>query len=292
MKIKNQILLSALLVLLFGTVNIVHAETILLENEDVFQGTITNYSNESISVDTESGPKEIPLSEIHLIDYLGSVKDYQKEFNQPNLFIIYLKNGEILEGMITQFSNDFITVESASGHGVLQLPTQSVNYVTSKNIRVKMDQRNGIGYVQKKSTLNLSSGMTSYVSDQISYKMFFDDELFGNILLAHGDATYGADHLRIFSLDYRMGLIFDQIQNINLYYGGSIGYLQVRDDKNGIDGAGNTLSIFMGAELFFDSLPNFGFSGELGFRYQKAGEYSSTDLSISSFPSFSIHYYY
>jgi hypothetical protein len=203
-----------------------------------------------------------------------------------------LKNGEIIEGTITQFSNDFITLESLSGHGVIQLPTASVNYVTAGQVRLQMNRRNGIGYVQKKSTLNAHSGTATYAGDQLSYKMFFSDEMFGNLLLAYGNASYSGQKLQLFSVDYRMGLIFKVVQQMALYYGGSVGYLQIRDDTANIEGTGTAFSAFVGAEMFFSSLPNFGFSGELGYRVQKAGEYNAADLSISTFPSFSIHYYF
>ncbi|MFH2133097.1 MAG: hypothetical protein ABIK68_22180 [bacterium] len=263
-----------------------------MENEEVIQGKITQYGRNSITLETDSGTKEIPIADIHLIDYLGSIKDYQKDISRPNVFTIYLKNGEIIEGTITQFSNDFIIVESAAGHGVLQLPTASVNFITSLKSRMKMDQRNGFGYVQKKSTLNSESGITNYGSDQLSYKMFFDNDLFGNVLLAYGNASYAGRELQIFAVDYRMGFIFDQIQNISLYYGGSIGYLQINDDRNGISGTGTSFGAFIGAEMFFSALPNFGFSGEIGYRIQKAGNYDASDLSLSTFPSFSVHYYF
>jgi len=290
---KNLLKTIAISILVFWMVCLeIFAETILLENEDVLQGRIIHYSNEAITIETEEGKKEIPISDIHLIDYLGSAKDYQRDIMRANVFIVYLKNGEVIEGTITQFSNDFITLESLSGHGVLQLPTASVNYVTAGQARLQMDQRNGIGYVQKKSTLNDATGTTAYASDQLSYKMFFDEELFGNVLLAYGNASYSGRKLQVFSLDYRMGRIFKSMQSISLYYGGSVGYLQINDDAAGVDGTGTTFSAFVGAEAFFAGLPNFGFSGELGYRVQKAGDYNASDLSLSTFPSFSIHYYY
>lgn len=277
---------------LFILVPSLMAETILLENEDVIQGDIIKYSMETITVETDDGVKEVPIKEIHLIDYLGALKDIPSGILEPNVFIIYLKNGEVIEGTITQFSNEFIIVESAAGHGVLQLPTSSVNLITSKKSRLRMEHRNGIGYVQKKSTLNSESGITNYASDQLSYKMFFENDLFGNVLLAYGNASIGGRDLQIFAIDYRMGLIFDRIQNMMLYYGGSIGYLQINDDINGVDGTGTSMGVFAGAEMAFTSLPNFGFAGEIGYRIQKAGDYDASDLSLSTFPSFSVHYYF
>lgn len=289
---KLFISISVFAISLFILVPTLVAETILLENEEVLQGAITNYTLDSITLETDSGVKEIPIKDIHLIDYLGSLKDIPAGILEPNVFTIFLKNGEVIEGTITQFSNEFIIVESAAGHGVLQLPTASINLITSKKSRLRMEHRNGLGYVQKKSTLNSESGITNYASDQLSYKMFFENDLFGNVLFAYGNASVSGRKLQIFAVDYRMGLIFDQIQNMMLYYGGSVGYLQINDDTNGVDGTGTSLGAFVGAELSFATLPNFGFSGEIGYRIQKAGNYDASDLSLSTFPSFSVHYYF
>jgi ribosome maturation factor RimP len=290
---KTHLKTIAFFVLVFAALRCpLTAETILLENEDVIQGTIINYTNETVTITTPTGKREIPIRDIHLIDYLGSAKDYQRSITQSNAFIIYLKNGEVIEGAISQFSNDFITLESLSGHGSIEIPTDSVNYITATQSRLQINRRHGIGYVQKKSTLNSPSGTGSYAGDQLSYKMFFSDELFGNLLLAYGNASYNDQKLQMFSIDYRMGLIFKTIQQMAIYYGGAVGYLQIRDDTVGIDGTGTAFSAFIGAELSFNGLPNFGFSGELGYRVQKAGDYSVSELSIGTFPSFSIHYYF
>jgi len=281
-----------LIIGLFVLVPAMNAETILLENEDVLQGTITNYSMESITLEMETETKEIPIKEIHLIDYLGSLKNIPDDILGPNVFTIYLNNGEVIEGTITQFTSETIVVESAAGHGVLQLPTSSISLITTAKSRMRMDHRNGIGYVQKKSTLNSASGMTNYASDQLSYKMYFDNDLFGNVLLAYGNASVDGKDLQIFAIDYRMGMTFKHIQNVMLYYGGSIGYLQINDDANNVSGTGTSLGAFLGAEISFTTLPNFAFSGEIGYRIQKAGNYDASDLSLSTFPSFSVHYYF
>ena len=107
------------IIALFILVPVVTAETILLENEAVLQGTITNYTLEVITIETDTGVKEVPIRDIHLIDYLGALKDIPAGILEPNVFTIYLKNGEVIEGTITQFSSEFIIVESAAGHGVL-----------------------------------------------------------------------------------------------------------------------------------------------------------------------------
>ncbi|MCP4749711.1 MAG: hypothetical protein GY866_02350 [Proteobacteria bacterium] len=291
MKITANAFLLLFLNLVF-LVSHVSAETVLLENEEVIQGTITNYSNESIIMETDSGTREVSLTEIHLIDYLGSAKDYQKEAAAPNAFVVYLKNGEVIEGIISQYTNEILSLQSTSGHGVLDLPTSSVKYITTKKPGIDMNQRKGVGFIQKTSTLNSSSGLATYTSNQLSYKLFLEKKMFGNVQLAYGDASYNGKELKIFAADLRLGLVFQQFQNVLLYYGGSGGLLQIKDDSTGVNGSGYTASGFLGAEVFFSTLPNFGFSGELGIQIQNAGDYSSSSLSISSFPTFSIHYYF
>jgi len=291
MKIRFILIIISMVSLLTWT-PLTSAETILLENEDVIQGKITNYSLEAITIETDGGVKEVPIKDIHLIDYLGALKDIPAGIMEPNVFTIYLKNGEVIQGTITQFSSEMIIVESAAGHGVLQLPTSSVNLITMKKSRIRMEHRNGLGYMQKKSTLNTESGITNYASDQVSFKMFFEEDLFGNILVAYGNASVSSRDIQVFSIDYRMGLVFDQVQNMMLYYGGMIGYLQINDDANNVSGTGTSMGVFLGAEMTFATLPNFGFAGEIGYSIKSAGSYDASDLSLSTFPSFSIHYYF
>ena len=268
------------------------AEIIILENNDIIQGKIVRYSANSVTIETDSDTLEIPTSNIRLIDYLSSAQKYQKPEQTGNRFLIYLKNGEIIEGIITQFTNEFLTIESPEGYGVLQIPISSVNFLTTGKTHIELNQRDAFGYVQRRSTLDSPSGMTSYTSNQLSYKFFFSKEMFGNVLLAYGNASYGGNELQLLSLGYRMGIIFKRIQNMLMYYGGSIGYMQIKDDSQSIEGSGTGYGAFIGAEFFFPALPNFGFAGELGYSTTKVDDYESTDLSISSFPAFSVHYYF
>ncbi|MBU2515445.1 porin family protein [bacterium] len=291
MKTLSKIIIFALFILGIFCIT-VSAEIIILVDDEIIQGKITQYTKEAIVVETETETKEIPTSRIRLVDYLSTPQKYQQKDETSNKFILYLKNGEIIEGIITQFTNEFLTIESPEGYGVLQIPISSVNFLTTGKSHIELNQRDAIGYVQRRSTLDTSAGMTTYTSNQISYKFFISKSLFGNILLAYGNASYNGDKLQLLALDYRMGKTFKTVQNIVLYYGGSIGYMQVKDDSNGIDGSGTGYGVFVGAEMFFNSLPNFGFSGEIGYSTKTADEYKSSDLSISSFPAFSVHYYF
>jgi hypothetical protein len=289
-KLKISFLL--LLIFLGFFVFAAKAEIVILENNDIVQGKIIRYAKETITLETATDTLEIPISKVRLIDYFSSAQKYQQLEQTGNRFLIYLKNGEIIEGIITQFTNEFLTIESPEGYGVLQIPISSVNFLTAGKSHIELNQRDAIGYFQRRSTLDSSSGLTSYSSNQLSYKFFLSKEMFGNVLLAYGNTSHNGEKLQLLSVDYRMGLVFKRIQNILVYYGGSIGYMQIKDDSQNIEGTGTGYGAFIGAELFFPSLPNFGFAGELGYNTKKADDYESTDLSISSFPAFSIHYYF
>jgi len=287
-KLTIFLLLSIGLLLYFTQLS---AETIYLKEGKPIEGKVVEYTSKSISVKTlKEGEKQIPLSEINLITFEGALLKGMGE--QSAVSTLYLQNGEVIKGKITQYTLDFVTLESVSGHGVLQVPTSEINLISSDVGKMDMSQRTAIGYSQQKSTLNSNNGPSAYSSDQISYKTFLDSDLFLDVLLAFGDATYNANKLKVFALDLKGGIIFDQTQNIFLYYGGSVGILQITDDAGGVSGSGYSLRGFLGGEMFFPTLPNFGFSGEIGLGVKSAGDYKSTDISTSAFPTFGMHYYF
>jgi len=45
-------------------------------------------------------------------------------------------------------------------------------------------------------------------------------------------------------------------------------------------------------EMFFSSMPNLGISSEIGIRSQSLGDSSVVNLSLTSFPTFSVRYYF
>ena len=253
---------------------------------------LINEGEETITIQPlDGGPPEIiPKSEIKTFQLM--IKGESDDGALQPEWIIYLRTGEVIEGNITQFTSDFLTIESLVGDGVLQIPTRQIQLITSKKSSMFLEGREGIGYVQNKSTLNSSNGPYYYNADQLSYKFFISNDTFGNFLGAYGDARYNGEKLQIASLEYKMGFIFDQYQNTLLYYAGSFGYLEINDTANNVSGVGISLRAMIGAEIFFNSLPNFGFAGEIGIGMKKIGDYEVTDMSTSNFPSFQIHYYF
>ncbi|MDX2471462.1 MAG: hypothetical protein QNL04_12890 [SAR324 cluster bacterium] len=288
-------ILLFLLALLFMMTGKLFAETIFMKKGDPIIGKILKYDKDTITIESikDHGILQIRKSEIYLINF-DSSSDIRYKKHKKNLAanIVYLKNGEILMGKITQYNSEFLTIESLKGQGVLQLPNSEVNMITSMDTQVEMGQRSGIGYMSHKSTLSSQGGPSSYQSDMLSYKTYLSEELFSDMLFAFGSASYGSESLKVLAFDYRMGLIFEKYRNVMLYYGGSVGYMSITDTANGISGSGITLGGFVGAEMFFTSMPNFGFSGEVGMTSKNVGNYSSLELSTSAFPALSVRYYF
>ncbi|PCI21905.1 MAG: hypothetical protein COB67_13715, partial [SAR324 cluster bacterium] len=132
------------------------AESIFLKNGERLDGKIIQVGEDTVTIQLSQGggPQNIPTEQINLITYASTMLQGVKigmETGQASF--IYLKNGEIVKGRITQYTSQFLTLESLSGHGVLQIPTNEVNMITSTQSQMKMNQRKGIGYQQSKSTL-------------------------------------------------------------------------------------------------------------------------------------------
>ncbi|OGG96753.1 MAG: hypothetical protein A2508_06870 [Candidatus Lambdaproteobacteria bacterium RIFOXYD12_FULL_49_8] len=288
---------KSLLTLLFCLISLspLWAETIYLKNGQTIIGKVLKYKADSITVHAigDHQEREINKDDIYLINFdVNSEQRYTDFKKQMAANVVYLKNGEVIIGRITSYNPDFITIESLKGTGILQMPTAEVNMITTQDTVVDMNQRTGIGYVQHKSTLNDSTGNITYTTDQFSYKSFLDEASFIDTLVAFGSRKNAGVKLQVLSLDLRYGMVFDHFKNTLLYYGGQVGFLQVTDDVNQVSGSGIGFGGFIGAEMFFTQLPNFGFATELGIGYKRAGDYTALDFSASSFPSFSMHYYF
>ncbi len=280
---------------LFSSTTSILGEIIYLKNGERLNGKITQYSENTIAVrlsDTNQ-VQQIPVEQINLITFETKMFPREIVVDDANASLIYLKNGEIVKGQITQYTTEFLTLESISGHGVLQIPTSEINMISSATSTIKMNQRKGIGYHQSKSTLGTSDGSNTYNFDKLIYKVYLDENTFGSGVFAFANSTTNGKTLKVMAADVRYGKIFKRVQNNLIYYGGSVGLLQVEDDANSVNGSGITLEGFLGVEMFFPSLPNFGFTAELGLSRKDIGsDYSSLDFSTSTFPAFSVTYYY
>ncbi len=82
--------LFLLFLCLFFATDLLVAEIIILDDENVIQGKITRYSSKTVIIETKSGTEEIELSKIRLIDYLGSLQQYRQVDSSENTFTILL----------------------------------------------------------------------------------------------------------------------------------------------------------------------------------------------------------
>ncbi len=73
-----------------------------------------------------------------------------------------------------------------------------------------------------------------------------------------------------------------------------MGYLNVEDNTGAepFKETGYTYQALLGTELFFATLPNLGIAAEIGAGVQTIGNRRTTNINTTTFPSFSIRYYY
>lgn len=291
--------LSLFLLSLGLSVHLCFAEVIFLKDGSKKQGKVIEYNSSFITVEISGKEvvEQIPIESVNLITFESTPEPqfgvgYENMKKEEGAVDIYLRNGEVIEGTITQYTSEFVTVESLSGHGILQLPTIEISTITTKGHNIELNQREGVGYMQKKSTVSGSN--QSYLSnmDQLSYKFFMTKETFGNILLSYANTSDDGQKLQVMGIEYRLAQIFKKVQNTILYYGASAGYISVKDDSTNLSGSGYTISGFLGTEMFFKTLPNIGIAAELGISRADIGDYQATEVTHSSFPTFILHYYF
>ena len=131
--------------------------------------------------------------------------------------------------------------------------------------------------------------------DALSLKFWLSSETSVDFLLGFFSAeTSGSTEFEVFSFDMRIANVFKRQAQLDLYWGASAGFISVTDTtgSTAIDDSGETLSVFVGAELFLLTVPNLGISGEIGLVTQSVGSRTTTNISTATFPAFSIRYYF
>jgi hypothetical protein len=223
---------------------------------------------------------------------------------------IHLKGGETIKGRIIGITNETITIESEKGYGVLQVPLKDVLLIEYQDESRDPSRTIGFGYHHRSAPVTGSSAAAEYAVDAISLKYWLDRTDSIDVQFGFFSTTDdGSKLLEIFSLDLRYAHVFKRQAELDLYYGASIGYLQVEDrtglrlvdrDQDGdreleptvVDDSGFSIRAFLGVEIFFVTLPNLGIAAEVGIGTQQVGERTTTSVSTSSFPSFSVRYYF
>lgn len=208
---------------------------------------------------------------------------------------VHLSSGEIINGRIVGVEEDIISIESERGFGVLQIRKADITLIEYDKAKRNPDNTIGIGYLHRTNPNNAGGTAVEYGVDALSLKFWVSQESSLDFLIGFFSSdTGGTTDFEVFSFDVRLATVFKRQSQLDLYWGAGAGFLSVTDNTGAtpIEDNGQTLSLFVGAELFFVTIPNLGISGEIGLVTQSVGERTTTNLSSATFPAFSIRYYF
>ncbi len=294
-----------------------YAETVSLTSGDVLSGTVTSYTEDSITFVQagEDDERVIPRDEIISISFknvvapqatkqASSVRSSSNKASQGSkpkstlpLMRVYLKNGEVLEGYITNASKEELTLTRTTGNNYLKIPMSRIILVKSNMASPFLGDRNGIGYMTSRTSVLAEKINIGDAVDQLSFRMYsrgsyFNEFLFG-LAQSRLATTEEKKTVSVLSFKYRFAKVIRRRTNYAMYLGGSVGFLQINDETPTIPlkESGVEFSTFTGVEFFFASFPNLSFSTELGVSYKRLTHYQSLLFSAGPFPSFAIHYY-
>ena len=186
-------------------------------------------------------------------------------------------------------------IESSSGFGVLRISRDEVLRIEFEPAKRILNRRVGLGYHHQSRPNTDNPGARQYGADGLSLKLFFSDNDFLELQVGFFSASNGSVPVyEVLSTDLRYGTVFHRQALADLYYGMSIGVLNVEDNTVNppVSGSGIRYRTFLGIELFLASVPNLGIATEIGFGIQTVDSRTVTDLSTSNFPSFSMRYYF
>ena len=208
---------------------------------------------------------------------------------------VHLSSGEAIEGQIVSADEDIISIESEKGFGVLQIRKADIILIEYTQAKRNPDNTIGIGYQHRVNPDTSGSGAVTYGVDALSLKFWMSSDSSLDFLLGFfSSENAGTTDFEVFSFDVRLATVFKRQAQLDLYWGGSAGFISVKDNTAAtpVDDSGETLSVFVGAEVFFVTFPNLGISGEVGFFTQSVGDRTTTNISTATFPSFSVRYYF
>ncbi len=208
---------------------------------------------------------------------------------------IHLRTGEVIKGRITAADEDTLSIQSDQGFGIIQVKKAEVLLIEYENKARDLIRKMGFGYYHRSQPNTLAGQLAEFGVDALSLKYWMSNTDSVDFQLGFFNSTQsGHKLLEVFSLDLRYAQVMQRRGNLDLYYGGSAGYISVVDSTTGttFDATGTSIRGFLGAELFFSSLPDLGLSMEIGIGTQVVGKRSTTNISSSGFPSFAVRYYY
>ena len=208
---------------------------------------------------------------------------------------IHLRTGEVIQGTITQVDAETISIESKQGFGVIQINRSEIALIEFEEGMREMDGKMGIGYAHSVTPNTTSTAQSDYALDSFSFKFWISSFSSLDFLVGFYSATTAeAATYEVFSYDLRFATVFQRMAGLDMYSGASLGIISVKDDAAAVpvDDSGTRWQAFLGAEMFFSSMPNLGISSEVGFGTQTVGNATVTNISTTTFPTFSLHYYF
>ncbi|MDH5751198.1 MAG: hypothetical protein OEZ59_02115 [Deltaproteobacteria bacterium] len=209
---------------------------------------------------------------------------------------VHLNTGEAIKGRITAVDDDMVTIESASGFGAIKVKRSDIHLVVFEQDGERdFSRRIGLGFVHRNPPPGVGATAVEYGVDALSAKIWMTRDKALDLLLGFFSASDDEKKiLEVVSLEVRYLSVFSRRANLDLYWGGGLGIISVEDNTGAksFSGMGSTARVFLGTEIFLVTLPNLGFSAELGLGSQSVGGRNVTNISTTSFPTFSIRYYY
>lgn len=208
---------------------------------------------------------------------------------------VYLNTGESIRGRIVRIEEDALSIESERGFGVIQIQRQDIVLIEFDEGERDFSRLFGIGYYHQAVPPGTVNQSLEYGLDAVSLKMWLSQTSSVDFLLGFYSAQSGASsEYTVLSVDIRYASVFDCRGHLDLYWGASGGFLNVKDTTTSpnVEETGMRMTAFLGVEMFFSSMPNLGIASEIGIRSVTLGDNSIINLSMTTFPTFSVRYYF
>lgn len=209
--------------------------------------------------------------------------------------VIHLFTGERITGRIVQVEEDSLSVESTKGFGVIQIPKNEISLIEFEKAQRNLERKMGFGYYHRTTPNTQDGSALEYAVDSFSVKYWLSPWAALDFLVGFFNYDQsGTTQFEVYSVEIRYLRVFDRKTQFDFYWGLSGGWLTVIDNTlaTPIDDTGTTYRGFLGAEVFFLSMPGLGFSAEVGIGSQSVGEREITSISTTTFPTFSMRYYF
>lgn len=208
---------------------------------------------------------------------------------------VHLTSGESIKGRIIRVDENSVAIESDQGFGVIEIQRSEITLIEFEEAKRDPDRTMGFGYFHRVTPNSVGGQAMEYAVDAFSVKFWLNSIDSLDFLVGFFSADQSGSKLyEVFSFDIRYATVFQRQASLDLYYGGSLGVINVTDNTgvNSIEESGTNMRAFLGAELFFATLPNLGISGEVGVGSQSLGDREVTNISTTTFPTFSMRYYF